>query len=80
MSPAGDGNCLLHAVSLYMWGVHDSLLLLRRLLYITLAQDSGEIKARWRKERGFLDESIPDGCRLNSQVLVFCVFGFVLWA
>ena len=54
-----------------MWGVHDSMLLLRRLLYIALVQDSGETQARWRKERGFLDQNIPEGCQLNSAVRVF---------
>ena len=65
---SGDGNCLLHAVSLFMWGVHDSMLLLRRLLYIALVQDTGQTRARWRKERGFLDQDIPEGCQLNSAV------------
>jgi OTU domain-containing protein 7 len=30
----GDGNCLLHAASLAMWGVHDRQLMLRRALLV----------------------------------------------
>ncbi|XP_022294092.2 tumor necrosis factor alpha-induced protein 3-like isoform X3 [Crassostrea virginica] len=44
----GDGNCLLHAVSLFLWGVEDRDLLLRRLLYLTLANDPKNMyRTRW---------------------------------
>ena len=33
LSTVGDGNCLLHAVSLGMWGFHDRMLILRKALY-----------------------------------------------
>ena len=46
---SGDGNCLLHAVSLGMWGFHDRKLLLRTLLYRLLTTDQGTgIYRRWR--------------------------------
>lgn len=47
----GDGNCLLHAVSLFLWGVEDRDLLLRRLLYLTLANDPKNMyRTRWLKQ------------------------------
>lgn len=33
MATTGDGNCLLHAASLAMWGFHDRLLILRHALH-----------------------------------------------
>lgn len=46
----GDGNCLLHAVSLAMWGFQDRKLTLRSALYAVLS--SGECKeALWRRWR-----------------------------
>ncbi len=60
-----------------MWGIHDSLLLLRRLLYIALVQDTGQIKTRWRKEKGFQDSNIPgEGCRLDTVVMILCQIYF----
>ena len=46
----GDGNCLLHAASLGMWGFQDRLLTLRKALYDTLTSHlaKGAIKRRWR--------------------------------
>ena len=41
MSTVGDGNCLLHAVSLAMFGFHDRLLTLRKALHKSLATESG---------------------------------------
>ncbi|KAM8945549.1 tumor necrosis factor alpha-induced protein 3 [Pelodytes ibericus] len=47
----GDGNCLLHATSLYMWGVQDMDLLLRKTLYNVLrTTDSRNFKYRWQLE------------------------------
>lgn len=50
LATTGDGNCLLHAASLGMWGFHDRLLTLRRALYSTLNVDlaKGEFWRRWR--------------------------------
>ena len=31
LATTGDGNCLLHAASLGMWGFHDRLLTLRQV-------------------------------------------------
>ena len=38
LATTGDGNCLLHAASLGMWGYHDRLLNLRNALHNTLAK------------------------------------------
>lgn len=50
LATSGDGNCLLHAASLGMWGFHDRLLTLREALHNTL--DKGEYKQalfrRWK--------------------------------
>ncbi|XP_067016444.1 OTU domain-containing protein 7B-like [Acropora muricata] len=53
LATVGDGNCLLHAASLGMWGYHDRLLTLRRALYRTLTSHlaKGAIKRRWRLEQ-----------------------------
>ena len=50
LSTVGDGNCLLHAVSLGMWGFHDRLLILRRSLYKTLQHPLAKngLKRRWK--------------------------------
>ncbi|XP_033341961.1 OTU domain-containing protein 7B [Megalopta genalis] len=50
LATSGDGNCLLHAASLGMWGFHDRLLTLREALHNTLAK--GEYRhallRRWK--------------------------------
>ncbi|XP_043268263.1 OTU domain-containing protein 7B-like [Venturia canescens] len=50
LATQGDGNCLLHAASLGMWGFHDRLLTLRDALHNTLAR--GEFRLalfrRWK--------------------------------
>ncbi|XP_060073641.1 uncharacterized protein LOC132553412 [Ylistrum balloti] len=50
MATSGDGNCLLHAASLAMWGIHDRELMLRKALYDTLTQQtySKTLYRRWR--------------------------------
>ena len=50
LATVGDGNCLLHAASLGMWGFHDRLLTLRKALHRTLTSHlaKGAIKRRWR--------------------------------
>ncbi|XP_060709581.1 OTU domain-containing protein 7A [Hemiscyllium ocellatum] len=50
LATTGDGNCLLHAASLGMWGFHDRDLILRKALY-TMMKSSTErdaLKRRWR--------------------------------
>jgi OTU domain-containing protein 7 len=48
MCTSGDGNCLLHAVSLAMWGLHDRYLILRKALHTTL-EDIKPNSALWRR-------------------------------
>lgn len=49
---SGDGNCLMHAASLFMWGYHDRRLELRRAVYDALVKGvRGQICERWRKFR-----------------------------
>ena len=49
MLTSGDGNCLLHAASLGIWGVHDRWLNLRQDVYHTLSSRVAEktLKQRW---------------------------------
>ncbi|XP_077452081.1 OTU domain-containing protein 7A [Stigmatopora argus] len=50
LATTGDGNCLLHAASLGMWGFHDRDLMLRKSLY-TMMKNGAErdaLKRRWR--------------------------------
>lgn len=50
LSTSGDGNCLLHAASLSLWGFHDRKLTLRTALHGVLSQ--GEYRdALWRRWR-----------------------------
>ena len=50
LATSGDGNCLLHAVSLGMWGFHDRELLLRTLLcrLLTSTDQGAGIYRRWK--------------------------------
>ena len=50
---SGDGNCLLHAASLGMWGVHDRELALRRALHETLSDEVGSapFRQRWLESK-----------------------------
>lgn len=54
MSTSGDGNCLLHAASLSMWGLHDRSLVLRRALHSTLEnlkENQSPLWRRWKWEQ-----------------------------
>ena len=53
LATSGDGNCLLHAASLGMWGFHDRLLTLRKALFRTLTGGlaNGAIKRRYVVEQ-----------------------------
>ncbi|XP_072018905.1 uncharacterized protein [Amphiura filiformis] len=63
----GDGNCLLHAVSLAMWGLEDDNLFLRNLLHEALVNHDMECRRRWQRERKRQDERIPgSGLRYNT--------------
>ena len=50
LATSGDGNCLLHAASLYMWGFHDRFLLLRTSMHrlLTQSRECRGIQSRWR--------------------------------
>ncbi|OWF55126.1 Tumor necrosis factor alpha-induced protein 3 [Mizuhopecten yessoensis] len=56
ITTTGDGNCLVHAVSLALWGIEDSEQFLRTLLYLTLSEVdaslsngmSSKIQHRWK--------------------------------
>ncbi|XP_030638549.1 OTU domain-containing protein 7B isoform X2 [Chanos chanos] len=50
LATSGDGNCLLHAASLGMWGFHDRDLMLRKALYALMdhGQEREALKRRWR--------------------------------
>ncbi|XP_022236295.1 OTU domain-containing protein 7A-like, partial [Limulus polyphemus] len=50
LATSGDGNCLLHAASLGMWGFHDRLLTLRKALHSLLTHSSftQAFYRRWR--------------------------------
>lgn len=67
LATVGDGNCLLHAASLGMWGFHDRLLTLRKALYCTLTSHlaKGAIKRRWRLQQW--EKNIEAGGLLYSE-------------
>lgn len=68
---SGDGNCLLHAVSLFLWGVEDRDLLLRRLLYLSLANDDKKFFRRWLTQyRNTMMDQPEFELDLNSKVTV----------
>lgn len=70
LATTGDGNCLLHAASLAMWGFHDRKLTLRAALHNVLSK--GEYRdAIWRRWRFHQ-------CRLNK--LAGFVYSEVEWA
>ncbi|XP_069584746.1 OTU domain-containing protein 7B isoform X1 [Ranitomeya imitator] len=50
LATTGDGNCLLHAASLGMWGFHDRDLMLRKSLYTLMEKGSEKeaLRRRWR--------------------------------
>ncbi|XP_053321075.1 OTU domain-containing protein 7A [Spea bombifrons] len=50
LATTGDGNCLLHAASLGMWGFHDRDLVLRKALYAMMRSGAEReaLKRRWR--------------------------------
>jgi OTU domain-containing protein 7 len=53
MVTSGDGNCLLHAASLGMWGLHDRYLILRKALHSTLEniKPNSPLWRRWKWEQ-----------------------------
>uniref|UniRef100_A0A8C8YJY0 Tumor necrosis factor alpha-induced protein 3 n=1 Tax=Prolemur simus TaxID=1328070 RepID=A0A8C8YJY0_PROSS len=58
----GDGNCLMHATSQYMWGVQDTDLVLRKALFSTLKEtDTRNFKFRWQLESLKSQEFVETG-------------------
>ncbi|XP_033113289.1 tumor necrosis factor alpha-induced protein 3-like [Anneissia japonica] len=60
----GDGNCLLHAISLFLWGIEDLDLQMRRILYQDIFSDNEvkkNYKKRWQLGRAAFDQGIPAG-------------------
>ncbi|XP_059479805.1 OTU domain-containing protein 7B-like isoform X1 [Neocloeon triangulifer] len=58
LATSGDGNCLLHAASLGMWGFHDRLLTLRKALYnfLTNSDCQAALWRRWRWQQTQLNQ------------------------
>ena len=50
LATTGDGNCLLHAASLAMWGFHDRMLTLRKALFKAMSstENKSSLYRRWR--------------------------------
>ncbi|KAM4695232.1 tumor necrosis factor alpha-induced protein 3 isoform 2-T3 [Discoglossus pictus] len=64
----GDGNCLMHATSMYMWGVQDTDLVLRKTLYNALREsDTRNFKFRWQLESVKSNEFIETGLRYDTR-------------
>ncbi|XP_032999762.1 tumor necrosis factor alpha-induced protein 3 [Lacerta agilis] len=58
----GDGNCLMHAASQYMWGVQDVDLVLRKTLFSALREvDTRNFKLRWQRETLKSQEFVATG-------------------
>uniref|UniRef100_A0A8D0H4Z4 ubiquitinyl hydrolase 1 n=1 Tax=Sphenodon punctatus TaxID=8508 RepID=A0A8D0H4Z4_SPHPU len=58
----GDGNCLMHAASQYMWGVQDVDLVLRKTLFSILKEmDTRNFKLRWQRETFKSQEFVETG-------------------
>ncbi|XP_065224019.1 OTU domain-containing protein 7B-like isoform X1 [Planococcus citri] len=57
LSTSGDGNCLLHAASLGVWGFHDRLLTLRKNLHTFLSQSTYReaLWRRWKRQQSILN-------------------------
>ncbi|XP_071818505.1 uncharacterized protein [Apostichopus japonicus] len=55
----GDGNCLLHAAAIYMWGIEDPELFLRTSLWESMVNGSfsDDSKQRWQAERSSVDQA-----------------------
>lgn len=56
MTTSGDGNCLLHATSLSVWGMHDRSLTLRTALNKVLTDEKftvrmKKIQRRWKRQQ-----------------------------
>ncbi|XP_068087762.1 tumor necrosis factor alpha-induced protein 3-like isoform X2 [Hyperolius riggenbachi] len=64
----GDGNCLMHATSMYMWGVQDTDLVLRKSLHEVLrTTDTRNFKFRWQLESVKSTEFISTGLQYDTR-------------
>ncbi|NWZ10451.1 OTU7B protein, partial [Agelaius phoeniceus] len=64
LATTGDGNCLLHAASLGMWGFHDRDLMLRKSLH-TLMDKGAEreaLRRRWRWQQTQQNKEVGAEC------------------
>ena len=64
----GDGNCLLHAVSLAMWSIADDQTNLRRLLHATLITGHKNFFSRWKKRQEAID--LQEGGMTHSKQVI----------
>lgn len=66
---AGDGNCLMHAASQYMWGIEDIDLVLRKTLFSALREiDTRNFKLRWQREAVKSQEFVETGLHYDTRV------------
>ncbi|NWI19376.1 TNAP3 protein, partial [Crypturellus soui] len=64
----GDGNCLMHAASQYMWGIEDIDLVLRKTLFSTLREiDTRNFKLRWQREALKSQDFIETGLHYDTR-------------
>lgn len=64
----GDGNCLLHAASQFMWGIQDIDLTLRKTLWDALMEtDTRNFKYRWEIESVRSQEFDATGLRYDTK-------------
>ncbi|VDP03408.1 unnamed protein product [Soboliphyme baturini] len=70
LSTSGDGNCLLHAASLGMWGFHDRLLILRKAVHLMLTKGVRR-HALWRRWRWQQSRENKEVCNGGGSILCF---------
>ncbi|XP_069464239.1 tumor necrosis factor alpha-induced protein 3 isoform X2 [Ambystoma mexicanum] len=64
----GDGNCFMHAVSQYMWGIQDVDLVLRKALQNVLKEtDTRNFKLRWQRESLKSIEFVETGLQFDTR-------------
>ncbi|KAM9564332.1 tumor necrosis factor alpha-induced protein 3 [Guaruba guarouba] len=64
----GDGNCLMHAASQYMWGIEDIDLVLRKTLFSALKEvDTRNFKLRWQREAIKSQEFVETGLHYDTR-------------
>ena len=64
----GDGNCLMHAASQYMWGIEDVDLVLRKTLFSALREiDTRNFKLRWQREAIKSQEFVQTGLHFDTR-------------